>query len=174
EDERENLIVFQRSMKSRDIERSQARLRSASALRCRGDGDVRVANGIEEGWNFVRMLDDIVSAARPPSRQRMERRMFAGDPQLFESEILHDARGGADVAGLARLDEHDANHAFRPCVIPTREEDAEESPRQVCARTRTTGPSSALRAPSPRTRGEGKRCSALAGRREERAGMFLF
>src|SRR5205823_1164894 len=78
-------------------------------------------------------------------------------PQIVEAEIFHHARGGADIAGLARLDEDDANHAFRPAVIPSRE-DGEESPDENEHPRHMTRPSSALRAPSPRTRGEGQCC----------------
>src|SRR5437870_12080726 len=65
-------------------------------------------------------LDDVVRPARPPPGQRLQHGMLADNPQLLESEILHDARGGADVARFPRLDQNDAQHGAIIAVILSR------------------------------------------------------
>jgi hypothetical protein len=69
---------------------------------------VRIGDGVMQRRREVGVFDDIVRAARPPSRQRMQIRMPSDDPQIIESEVLHHTRRGTDVPRFARLDENDA------------------------------------------------------------------
>ena len=53
---------------------------------------------------------DIIGTAGPPAGDRQQLRMLADDPELFEAEVLHHPRRGADIAGFAGLDQDDAKH----------------------------------------------------------------
>ena len=74
---------------------------------------MRVGQGFLQRRRESRAFEEIIGATRPPPRHRQQLRMLAGDHEVVEAEVLHHARDGADVAGLARLDEHDPQSGHR-------------------------------------------------------------
>jgi len=69
---------------------------------------MRVGDGMMQRRREVRVLDDVVRTAGPPSRQRMQIGMTADDPEIAEAEVFHHPRRGTDVPRFARFDKDDA------------------------------------------------------------------
>src|SRR5207244_7648069 len=70
---------------------------------------VTIDQRLPERADARRRLHHVVGPDRPPRRDVVRPFLAgAGDPKVGEAEVLHRARRGADVAGVARLDEDDA------------------------------------------------------------------
>src|SRR6266849_7632119 len=76
----------------------------------RRDAEMHIGKRLHQGFEVSRRLHDVRAALRPPLGSiARDLRPRSDNGKLAEAEILHCARGRADVAGFVGLDQDYAN-----------------------------------------------------------------